>query len=393
MEHILITGGAGFIGSRTAKALLGKGHRVRILDLLDPQIHGEKPKFPNSLNPGVDRIRGDVRRPADLQKALKGIDTVYHFAAKTGVGQSMYDVSGYVDTNVGGTATLLQAILQNKSQVKRLILASSRAVYGEGAALCPRHGNIFPEKRSRELLERGIFQVKCPHCGRTVKPIPTPEESRTDPGSIYALTKKHQEDLCLQAASAYGLSVVILRYFNVYGSGQALQNPYTGVATVFFNRLREGKPISLYEGGLPRRDFVHVSDVVQANLAALNPKIRSGSLFNVGSGQAITVRQLAQTLGNAIGRYPVLESKGEFRVGDIFACTAHMERSRHVLGYHPRMTLKKGLQEFATWANGEKRAKEGAYEQTVSELTHHNLFGKAAPPRKTKRKIRFSYTA
>lgn len=377
MTHILITGGAGFIGAHTTQALVAAGHGVRVLDILDPQIHGKRPVFPGSLNARVERIRGDIRCPADLNRALKGIDTVYHFAAKTGVGQSMYDVSGYVDTNVGGTAALLQAIAQNKQQVKKLILASSRAVYGEGAATCARHGSVFPAKRSRSSLERGQFQIKCPRCGQTVKPVPTSEVSRTDPSSIYALTKKHQEDLCLQAATAYGLSVVILRYFNVYGSGQALQNPYTGVATVFFNRLRNGQPISLYEEGLPTRDFVHVSDVVQANLATLNPKIQSGSVFNVGSGRAITIRQLAQTLGSVVGHSPEIKSNGEFRVGDIFACTASLTRSRRILGYRPQMTLKQGLQEFATWAQGEKKSKEGAYERTVSELTQHNLFGKA----------------
>ena len=381
MSHILITGGAGFIGSHTADALLAAGHRVRILDLLDPQIHGKARQFPLSLDPRIERMRGDVRRPADLAKSLKGIEIVYHFAAKTGVGQSMYDVSGYVDTNVGGTAALLEAIAGLKKPIKRLILASSRAVYGEGAARCPRHGKVFPAKRLRTTLEQGNFQIRCPHCHRDVRPIPTSEDTRTDPKSIYALTKQQQEDLCLQAASAYGLSVVILRYFNVYGSRQALQNPYTGVATVFFNRLREGKPISLYEDGLPTRDFVHVLDVAQANLAAISPKIPSGTIFNVGSGRAITVRQLAQSLGRAVGHFPVLENKGEFRVGDIFACTANLARSRQTLGYRPTVSLKEGLAEFTTWAKNQKESRGQGYEQTVKELDLHHLFGRSADVR------------
>lgn len=378
MSHILITGGAGFIGSHTADALLAAGHHVRVLDLLDPQIHGKSRHFPSTLDPRVERMRGDVRQARDLAKALKGIDIVYHFAAKTGVGQSMYDVSGYVDTNVGGTAALLQAIAGMKKPVKRLILASSRAVYGEGAARCPRHGKVFPAKRLRATLEQGHFQIRCPHCHREVRPIPTPEDTRTDPKSIYAFTKKNQEELCLQAASAYGLSVVILRYFNVYGSRQALKNPYTGVATVFFNRLREGKPISLYEGGLPTRDFVHISDVVNANVAALNPNVPSGSIFNVGSGRAITVRQLAQSLGKVMGHFPVLENKGEFRVGDIFACTANLARSRQTLGYRPTVSLKEGLAEFTTWAQNQKECEGHGYEQTVKELDLHHLFGRSS---------------
>ncbi|MBL0057966.1 MAG: NAD-dependent epimerase/dehydratase family protein [Elusimicrobia bacterium] len=234
MTQILLTGGAGFVGSHTAEALLAKGHHVRVLDVLDPQIHGKERQFPSALDPRVERMRGDVRRPGDLAKALDGIEVVFHFAARTGVGQSQYEVARYVDTNVGGTAALLQAIVGQKTRIKKLVLASSRAVYGEGAARCPRHGQGHPARRVRGDLERGDFQIKCAHCGRDMRPVPTAEDAALDPGSIYALTKKHQEDLCLQTASAHGFSVVILRYFNVYGSRQSLGNPYTGVVTVFF---------------------------------------------------------------------------------------------------------------------------------------------------------------
>ncbi len=377
MTNVLLTGGAGFIGTHTANALLAKGHNVRVLDLLDPQIHGKKSQFPPALDCRVDRVRGDVRHPRDLAKALDGIEVVFHLAARTGVGQSQYEVSRYVDTNVGGTATLLQAIVRQKNRVKKLVLASSRAVYGEGAARCLRHGQGHPAPRDRKALEGGDFRIKCVHCGRPMRPVPTAENAPLSPGSIYALTKKHQEDLCLQTGSAHGFSVVILRYFNVYGSLQSLGNPYTGVVTVFFNRLRQGNPISLYEGGLPTRDFVHVSDVVRANLAALHPGITPGSIFNVGSGQAISLRRLALTLGSVLGQPPRLEDNGEYRVGDILACTADLSRSSSLLRYRPRMTLRKGLDEFVQWAKTQKAGPLGGYERTVRELSSHHLFGQS----------------
>ncbi|MBK8576340.1 MAG: NAD-dependent epimerase/dehydratase family protein [Elusimicrobia bacterium] len=257
-----------------------------------------------------------------------------------------------------------------------MVLASSRAVYGEGLSRCSRHGLVFPPARNRETLEKGDFSIKCPVCGNSARPVSTPENARTNPLSFYALTKKNQEELCLQTASAYGIPVVILRYFNVFGSRQALRNPYTGVVTVFYNRLREGKPISLYEAGLPTRDFVHVSDVVRANVAALNPRLPSGSIFNVGSGRGITIRQLAVTLGNLMGHRALLEEKGEFRIGDILACTADLSRARTALRYRPKMSLRKGLDEFLCWAKNESGDQTG-YERTVRELSKKKLFGQA----------------
>jgi len=377
MKRILITGGAGFIGSHTADALLCAGYSVRILDILDPQIHGRRRQFPSILDPRIERMRGDVRCPRDLTKALENVDVVYHLAAFTGVGQSMYEISNYVDNNVGGTAALLQVLAHSKHRIQRLILASSRAIYGEGNARCSKHGVVSPLQRERGALENGDFNAKCPRCCKTVEPIPTPEGKPANPGSIYAVTKKHQEDLCIQACSAYGLSLVILRYFNVYGSRQALQNPYTGVITVFFNRLRDGSPISLYEDGIPTRDFVHVSDVVQANIAALNPQLSSGSIFNIGNGIPVTIRELAQALGEVMGCSPNLESKGEFRLGDILSCTSDLNQSHRILGYSPKISLRKGLAEFLEWAKRRRVVHGSSYEQTVRELKQHGLFGHA----------------
>jgi dTDP-L-rhamnose 4-epimerase len=376
MSNILITGGAGFVGSHTARALLNEGHRVRIVDLLDPQIHGKSGTFPATLDRRVDRVKGDIRRVNVLKATLDGVDAVYHFAAKTGVGQSMYDWSDYVDTNVGGTAALFQTLSRLKRPIQRVILSSSRAIYGEGLARCAQHGMVQPPARKRLDMDRGEFQVRCPRCYRFVVSVPTMENAKAQPASLYALSKKHQEDLALQAVAAFDTPVVILRYFNVFGSCQSLRNPYTGVVTVFFNRIRQGKNIALYEDGAPTRDFVHVSDVVRANVAALNYQGKPGEIFNVGSGRAITIKQLAVGLGKAMGHAACMEQTGEFRVGDIRACTADLTRSRKKLGYHPQTTIEKGLEEFVTWAKKEA-GPAGSYEKTVRELRQHRLFGRA----------------
>jgi dTDP-L-rhamnose 4-epimerase len=381
MPSILLTGGAGFIGSHTAQALLDQGHAVRVLDILDPQIHGEGAGFPAHLDHRVEALRGDVRDPATVSSAIKDVDAVFHFAARTGVGQSMYDIAAYVDHNVGGTAVLLEAIARRKTPLTRFVLASSRAVYGEGAAECDRHGVVSPEFRRRDALDSGDFDIHCPACGRTARPIPTPEDAPLDPGSVYALTKRMQEELCTQAAGTFDLPLTILRYFNVYGSRQSLHNPYTGVATVFFNRLSDGLPLALYEHGLPTRDFVHISDVVDANLAALELPAPPGSCVNVGGGEPITIRDLALALARLLGVQPDFEDSGEYRVGDILACTADLGRAREHLGYTPRMSLEDGLREFLAWAAEQDRTRRIPFDRTVSELRRHGLLRSAGADR------------
>lgn len=375
--NILITGGAGFIGSHTADALLAHGHRVRVLDLLDPQIHGGQNKFPAYLDPRIECIQGDVRSVKDLGRALEDIDAVYHFAALTGVGQSMYDIRNYVDINCNGTATLIETIVKTKKQLKRLILSSSRAVYGEGTHFCSEHGLQYPQPRSREKMEAGSFDVFCPHCQKPLQSRPTAEDRPYYPMSVYAWSKKHQEDYCLYAAKTYGLSLTILRYFNVYGQRQSLQNPYTGVVSIFFSRFAAGQPVYLYEHGKPGRDFVHVSDVAQANVLALENDTPPGSCFNVGMGEEQTIQQIAEALAAASGVKPQFEDRGEFRVGDIRSCYADLSRSRSILGYEPRINLIEGMKQFASWARGEKSV--DLYQKTVDELTRYGLFGQAKP--------------
>lgn len=377
--NVLITGGAGFIGSHTADALIAAGHRVRILDILDPQIHGSERQWPPYLAPTLEKMVGDVRDPATVARALDGVDAVYHLAALTGVGQSLYDIRNYVDTNCTGTATLLEALVKRDRPLERLVLASSRAVYGEGTHSCAEHGLCYPPLRKREDLERGRFAVICPQCGAALDSVPTGEDKPLAPLSVYAWTKKQQEELCRYAADTYGIPVTILRYFNVYGSRQSLQNPYTGVVSIFYSRLLADQPISLYEGGKPLRDFVHVQDVARANILALNAALPTGACFNIGSGAEVSIRAVAETLMAATGRSVPILDRGEFRVGDIHACCADLTRSRELLGYMPEVSLSDGMQEFVAWAG--KQASIDGYQTAVAELERFNLFGRARSER------------
>lgn len=369
---VLLTGGAGFIGSHTARRLVQAGCRVRLLDSLDPQIHGPARVFPRHLPARVEKIRGAVNDKRVLARVLKGVDAVGHFAARTGVGQSMYDLESYAEVNVAGTAALLEAVLRRGAPYPRFLLASSRAVYGEGSARCPAHGLVYPGPRGRARLEAGEMNPSCPRCGRPVKPVPTGESHPFSPVSMYGWTKQAQEELCHQAARSFGLPVTVLRYFNVYGSHQSLVNPYTGLVSIFYNRLRAAKPLALYEGGRPLRDFVHVDDVARANVRALTGKFVPG-VFNIGSGCAASVRALAETLAKAAGRRAILEDKGEFRAGDIFAGVADLRAARAKLGYAPRVSLLQGLREFSRWAAAQKSA--DALDRATAELRRRGLHG------------------
>lgn len=374
---ILITGGAGFIGSHTADALLVNGHEVRILDVLDPQIHGPSARFPGYLDPRVECIQGDVCDIDTTMRALDDMDAVYHFASKTGVGQSLYDISSYVFTNVVGTATLLEAIIKRNRPLQRLVLSSSRAVYGEGTCHCAQHGDIYPGVRTRRNLSLGDYYPHCPVCDSPVQAIATRENRPLHPISIYGWTKKHQEDMCQYISDTYNIPLAVLRYFNVYGSRQALNNPYTGVITILYSRILSGNPGFLYEQGLPLRDFVHVHDVVQANILALTMPVQHSQVVNVGSGEFMTIGKVAQSLATALGRDASLQLTDEFRIGDIFSCVADMEQAENNLGYRPRISLEQGMNEFVNWAKNQVSVDN--YEITVQELRKHGLFGQAKP--------------
>jgi dTDP-L-rhamnose 4-epimerase len=374
MASILITGGAGFIGSHTADALIALGHRVRVLDSLEPQVHPGAPDFPASLNPAVERLLGDVRDPAAVREAVAGAQVVYHFAALTGVGQSMYERARYEEVNVGGTVNLLKALADAK-QVERIVLASSRAVYGEGTHRCARDGIVHPSVRRRDAMERGDFSVHCPGCGDAVTAIPTPERRPLRPVSIYGQTKARQERLVLEFERDLRVPAVCLRYFNVYGSRQSLQNPYTGVISIFYSRLREGRDLEIYERGTPTRDFVHVSDVVRANVLAFDAQLPARSRINVGTGVATSLRDVATRLATLLGVSDRISIRDvdTFRAGDLSACHADLRRARRILGYEPSVGLDEGLREFVAWAGGEQSVDRLA--AATAELSEHDVLG------------------
>jgi dTDP-L-rhamnose 4-epimerase len=355
--HILITGGAGFIGSHLADDLIDRGHQVRALDLLCPQVHGPESIRPAYLHRAVELIHGDVRNARDVQRALDGIDAVYHFAAAVGVGQSMYQVEHYTSTNNLGTAVLLQELARRP--VQRLIVASSMSIYGEGRyASDTRDGTdagiVDHVERSIEQLRTGDWEPR-DAVGRRLTPLATPESKPPRLSSVYALSKYDQECLCLMIGKAYGIPTVALRFFNVFGTRQALSNPYTGVLAIFASRLLNDRPPLIFEDGGQRRDFVSVHDVVQACRLALEAPDAAGRAFNVGSGRPYTVSQVAEMMAAVLGKPLAPAITGEYRVGDIRHCFADITLARQVLGYEPAVTLEDGIDELAGWL-GEQTA-------------------------------------
>jgi len=376
--RILITGGAGFIGSYVADGLLSKGHRVRVLDSLIPQVHGDGQKRPEYLSKDVELIRGDVRDMQVVLEALDGVDAVYHFAARVGVGQSMYEMAEYMDVNDRGTAVLLEALL--KKPVKRLIVASSMSIYGEGRYRTAGGMVIDPGNRTRESLARGweLYQED----GSTLEPVPTPEQKVPNLASVYALSKYDQERMCLVFGEAYSVPTVALRFFNVYGPRQALSNPYTGVLAIFASRLLNNKPPLIFEDGQQKRDFVSVHDVARACVLALGSDTAVGQALNVGSGESFTVREVAQALARVIGK-PHIEPEvtGKCRTGDIRHCFADISAARKLLGYEPRVGFEEGLAELADWLRGQvavDRVEAAAGELAARGLTIAGVAGPAA---------------
>jgi dTDP-L-rhamnose 4-epimerase len=350
-KHVLITGGAGFIGSHLADELLDCGHRVRVLDLLAAQVHGPKSQKPQYLDPEVELIIGDIRDAAVVRRALHGIDAVYHFAAAVGVGQSMYEIAYYTGINNLGTAVLLEALIERP--VERLIVASSMSLYGEGLYLAPDGTLCNGAQRTLAQLKAGDWEVRDAR-GELLTPMPTPETMMPSPSSVYALSKYDQEELCQMVGRAYGMPTVALRFFNVFGPRQALSNPYTGVLAIFTSRLLNGHPPLIYEDGYQQRDFVSVNDVAQACRLALEVPEAAGRVFNVGSGRYYTVRMVAECLAGVLGKEHIRpEITGRYRVGDIRHCFADITLAREILGYEPQVTLEEGLLQFTAWVEGQ----------------------------------------
>jgi dTDP-L-rhamnose 4-epimerase len=346
-KRVLITGGAGFIGSHLADELIGKGYQVRALDCLCPQVHGPDRVRPEYLDREVELIRGDVRDLEVVRKVLKGVEAVFHFAARVGVGQSMYEVSEYTGVNNGGTAVLLQALMERP--VERLVVASSMSLYGEGLYRAPDGSCVAGVERSLHQLRLKQWELRTAD-GDLLVPVPTPETKAPALASIYALSKFDQERMCLLLGRAYEIPTVALRFFNVYGTRQALSNPYTGVLAIFASRLLNDNRPLVFEDGNQQRDFVSVYDVVQAACLALESPEAAGQVFNVGSGERYTISEIAERTALILNKeYLAPEITENYRVGDIRHCFADITLARTVLGYRPRVTLEDGLRELAGW--------------------------------------------
>ncbi len=350
--RILVIGGAGFIGHHTANELAEQGHQVRVFDSLHPQVHTDPSESIQRLHASVEFLKGDIRSHEDLKCALNGIEVVYHFAAETGVGQSMHEISRYVDVNARGTAVLCEILARDAATVKKLILASSRAVYGEGGYRCKRCGDIFPPSgRFGKDLVSGKWEFDCPECGSPLVPSKTGEDAPLHPVSVYGITKKTQEELCAVFSRTFGVPTLILRYFNVYGPGQCLTNPYTGIAITFYSRMDQGEPVDIFEDGAMLRDFVHVRDVVQANLKVLALGEPGVTVMNIGSGQAVSILEFANLLRTLTGSRSPIEISGRYRLGDIRHSRSDISRASRMIGYEPRVSLKEGLRGLIAWAS------------------------------------------
>ena len=368
--NILVTGGAGFIGSHLVDALVDAGHRVRILDSLVEQVHG--PTAPPHLNERAEFMRGDVCDSEVVRAALDGIDVVYHQAAEVGVGQSMYEIVRYVKANDLGTAVLLEEMIKQPSQFKKLVVASSMSIYGEGAYRCEKCGtNVYPQLRSDEQLAAHDWEFKCQTCGALLEATGTPEEKPLFPTSVYAVSKQDQEQYCLAVGRAYKIPTVAFRYFNVYGTRQALSNPYTGVCAIFSSRLLNDQAPTIFEDGEQSRDFVHVSDIVRANMLALETNNGDYESINIGTGRATSVKQIAELLARGLGKDIEPEIVGKYREGDIRHCVADISKAKDLLGYEPRVSLEDGLTELLDWL-GEQDA-EDRVEAATAELSQKGL--------------------
>jgi dTDP-L-rhamnose 4-epimerase len=376
MNTVLVTGGAGFIGSHLSLKLLDLGYDVVVLDNLNSQIHGEDPDRSYTFNriKGKARfIKGDVNNIEDWTTALVGVDIVVHLAAETGTGQSMYEINKYVSSNIGGTANLLEIISNQKTQVKKIVVAASRAVYGEGKFLCPEHGVVYPESRIEALMSSGDYEVKCPLCQQTATMLPTDEDSALHPTSVYGFTKQAQEQLCMIVGKSLGIPVVAFRFQNVYGPGQSLKNPYTGILSIFSTRIKNGNDLNVFEDGLETRDFVYIDDITDAIILGIEKDEANYHAFNVGSGESTSVIEIAKTLIEKYHSNSKIEVSGNYRLGDIRHNLGDLTRSRKLLGYEPKVSFKQGISNFVDWVE-KQEIEEDNYETSISEMKERGLY-------------------
>lgn len=369
---VLISGGAGFIGSNLAVALSKRGDEVTILDNLSPQIHGNNNAFNLHRDNKFRLIIGDVRDRDTWIEALEGQDAVVHLAAETGTGQSMYQIDRYVDINIRGTALLFDIISNARHSLKKIVVASSRAIYGEGKYRCQDHGVVYPLGRSKTDMELGDFLVKCPKCGRNAEVLPTTEDSVIHPSSIYGITKQNQEQIGMNIGAALGIPVVSLRYQNVYGPGQSLINPYTGIISIFSTRIRASNEINIFEDGQEARDFVFIDDVVCGTVAAIDLKSSGQHVVNIGSGIPISVITVVQTLKEAFGSNVAVRISGNYRVGDIRNNFADLTKARDLLGFEPKTYFRDGILRFVEWVNRQVQNSD-SFDASIIEMRSRGL--------------------
>ncbi len=366
-ERILVTGGAGFIGSFLVDALVERGYDVRIYDALVPQVHGPEQASPDYLNAGAEFIQGDVRDRGALAKAVEGIDVVFHLAAMVGVGQSMYKIQYYTESNTLGGAVLLDVLANTKHRVRKMVVASSMSIYGEGRYECDDCGVVFPRLRTEDQLKIRDWEMKCPHCGQDVRPAPTDEDKPLFPTSVYAITKRDHEEMFLCTGLAYGIPAVALRLFNVYGPRQSLSNPYTGVMAIFSSRLLNRQPPIIYEDGLQTRDFIHISDIVQGLLLAMNKPEADYQVFNLGTGMPTSIRGVAEILSQHLtGGEVEPRIRHQYRAGDIRHCYADVTKARYLLGFEPRVAFQEGLDDLLAWVKAQTAVDR--FDQVEKEL-------------------------
>ena len=376
MYNILITGGAGFIGSNVALKLMAKGYDVTVLDNLSPQIHGDDPDHSSplylSIRDKVRFVRGSVISREDWLRALEGVDAIIHLAAETGTGQSMYEIKRYTDVNIGGTALMLDLLTNTKHSVQKVVVAASRAIYGEGRYFSQELGYVYPTSRADEDMARGDFECKYPGSGPLTL-VGTTEDSQIHPTSVYGITKQVQEQLVMTVCPSIGIAPVAFRYQNVYGPGQSLSNPYTGILSIFSTRIKNGNGLNIFEDGRETRDFVYIDDVVDATILGLEKDEANGEAFNVGTGVATDVLTVARTL---IARYGVevpVTVSGNYRLGDIRHNYADITKARRLLGFEPKWSFERGIAAFARWVD-EQQVQVDRYEDSIEEMKQKGLY-------------------
>lgn len=377
MKNILITGGAGFIGSNIALKLVEKGMNVTVLDNLSPQIHGDHPEITSPLYKSILKKvtfrKGSVTSKEDWESVIKEQDAIIHLAAETGTGQSMYEIQKYIEVNSGGTALMLDILANTSHQVKKIVIASSRAIYGEGKYKCAEHGIVYPVERLDEDMTKGDFSCKCPECQKVVEILPTTEDSKIHPSSVYGITKQNQEQLVLTVCKSLRIAAVGYRYQNVYGPGQSLSNPYTGILSIFSTRIKNGNSINIFEDGNETRDFVYIEDVVSATILGLEKDEANNKVYNVGTGIATDVRTVAETLVKFYRKEVPIQISGNYRLGDIRHNFADISKIKSELGFEPQWSFEKGIEAFTNWVD-QQEIPEDKYELSIEEMKNKGLY-------------------